>query len=385
MTSLWLAKRYVQSDHQFMRFILLGLLVVPLLGEGRDWFVNNQTGSDRGDGSRARPFRIAQAAVNRAVSGDKVHLLPIGAVYRQQISIRGKTNIVILGNGVTLTGADALPETGWEAMGNNLNRRRLKRTQFDRHLLIRDGKANRMGRSPSIKKDFPEPANLKTGEFSWQPADEKTGWLYVKGSVQGLEWSVRSAGVATSGASRGVTIRNLHARHALNDGYNIHGDCRGLTCLDFTAYENFDEGFSAHDTCTASVVRGRFWRNDHAVADVNHADTDYEECVFRDSLSTEVLFSGGKHTLKNCRIIASASTALSLSSGSHSKIEGKSLGVCRIEGCRIESADNSPRALRIAAECTAVFESCELKHITVSNRGDLKVVNSILDGNAWKH
>jgi len=364
--------------------LLLAVVMLSSFGaHGRDWYVNNQTGADRNGGSPATPFKTAQVAVNRAQAGDKIHLLPQGAIYRQQISIRGKTNIVILGNGVTLTGADALPDTGWEEMGNSLHRRRLKRTQFDRHLLVRDGKANRMGRSPSINRDFPEPANLKTGEFSWQQVDEKTGWLYVRGSVQGLEWSVRAAGVATSGASRGVTIRNLHARHALNDGYNIHGDCRGLTCLDFTAYENFDEGFSAHDTSTASVVRGRFWSNDHAVADVNHADTDYEECVFRDSLSTEVLFSGGKHTLKNCRIIASANTALSLSTGSHPKIEGKSLGVCRVEGCRIESADNSPRALRIAAECTAVFESCELKLVTVSNRGELKVVNSELDGSDW--
>ena len=269
-------------------------------------------------------------------------------MYRQQISIRGKTNIVIRGSGVTLTGADPLPETGWEELANVLKRRQLKKTLFDRHLLIRNGKANRMGRSPSIRKAFPKPVDLKDGDFSWHPEDEKTGWLYVKGSMKNLEWSVRAAGVATSGASRGVTIRNLHARHALNDGYNIHGDCRGLTCEDLTAYENFDEGFSAHDTCTAKIIRGRFWENDHAVADVNFADTDYEDCEFSQSVSTELLFSGGRHTLKNCRIIDSAPTAFSLSVGSHPRIEGKSLGHCVLIGCEINSADTQPRALRIS-------------------------------------
>ena len=367
-----------------MRFIFLCLLFTPLLGESRDWFVNNKTGSNKGDGSRSQPFRIAQAAVALARPGDTIHLLPEGALYRQQISIRGKTNIVILGNGVTLTGADPLPETGWEELANGLNRRQLKKTLFDRHLLIRDGKANRMGRSPSIRKEFPKPENLKAGEFSWQPKDEKTGWLYVKGSVKGLEWSVRAAGVATSGASRGVTIRNLHARHALNDGYNIHGDCRGLICEDFTAYENFDEGFSAHDTCTARIVRGRFWGNDHAVADVNFADTDYEDCEFSQSLSTEVLFSGGSHTLKNCRIIASAPTAFSLSVGSHPRIEGKSLGNCVLIGCDIRSDDQKPRALRISVDCTVSFRSNVLQHIDVSNRGELMVKDSVRDGSKWQ-
>ena len=151
-----------------MRLMLLYFLCAPLLCEGRDWYVNNQTGTNDGDGSKEQPFRIAQVAVNRAKSGDQVHLFPKGAVYRQQISIRGKTNIVILGNGVTLTGADPLSETGWENLENGLKRRRMKKTLYDRHLLIREGKANRMGRSPSIKKAFPSPEELKTGEFSWQ-------------------------------------------------------------------------------------------------------------------------------------------------------------------------------------------------------------------------
>ncbi|MGB0579290.1 MAG: hypothetical protein ACPGVU_06275 [Limisphaerales bacterium] len=366
-----------------MRSIFLFLLFLPLAGQGRGWYVNNHFGSDQGDGSEQKPFKTAQQAVNRSRSGDAVHLLPKGATYRQQISIRGKTNIVILGNGVTLTGADPLPASGWEAVGDRLWRKRMKQTLYNRHLLIRDGKAIRMGRSPSIRKEFPKPEQLKDGEFSWQAAEEKTGWLYVRGSLEDLEWSVRAAGVATSGASRGVTIRNLHARHALNDGYNIHGDCRGLICSDFTAYENFDEGFSAHDTCTAKVARARFWGNDHAVADVNFADTDYEDCEFRESLSTEVLFSGGKHTLRNCRIVASAPTAFSLSVGGHPKIEGKSLGQCHLVKCRIVSVDENKRAVRIAAECAAKFESCVLERLQLSNRGKITATECEMVGSRW--
>lgn len=362
--------------------LLLWILTVGG-GAAAEWHVDNVVGSDGNSGSPDSPFRTAQRAVNQAQAGDSIHLSPAGALYRQQISIRGKTNIVIQGNGVTLTGADPLPAEDWEDLGNGLKRTKLKRTWADRHLLIRHGKAVRMGRSPSIRKAFPQPAALVADEFSWELADMENGWLYVRGSTVGLEWSVRAAGVATSGPSRDVTIRNLNCRHALNDGFNIHGDCRGLKCYDISGYENFDEGFSAHDTCTAWVTRGSFWGNDNAVADVNHADSYYEDCSFRDSLSTEVLFSGGKHRLVNCRITARGKTAFSLSVGSHPKIEGKSLGRCEVIGCRIESADKVPRLLRISAECSARIENCELLRINVSNRGDLKVNDSQLDGSPW--
>ncbi len=348
-----------------------------------DLFVNNFSGSDKSGGTEATPFKTAQVAIDTARAGDTIHLLPSGAVYRQMISLRGKTNLNIEGNRVTLTGADPLPATGWEQIDALLFRRRLPTTAYNRHLLIRDGRANRMGRTPSVRIEFPKPEELVAGQFAWVKADEKTGWLYVKGSTSGLEWSVRTAGVATSGINRNITIRNLNTRHALNDGFNIHGDCREFHCFNITGHENFDEGFSAHDTCTVWVTNGKFRGNDNAVADVNFADSYYTNCEFSQSVSTEVLFSGGTHRLDTCRIIASGKVAFSLSSGSHPKFKETSLGQCEITNTLIQSADKEPRPVRIAAENQAAFRIATLTHITVANRGKMTVSGSTIDGQPW--
>ncbi len=362
---------------------LAGLLSAVSLS-GAEWFVNPESGADSNSGAKAAPFKTAQLAVSRAKPGDTIHLLPEGAVYRQMIMLAGKTNLTIEGHGVTLTGADPLPADGWEIVAPGLHRRPLPRTRFDRHLLIRNGKANRMGRSPSVNAAFPAPEALRDGEFAWilQP-DEKTGWLYVRGSTTGLEWSVRDAGLATGGTNRFITARNLHTRHALNDGFNIHGDCRELRCFNISGYENFDEGFSAHDTCQVWVTDGKFWGNDNAVADVNLCDSYYTRCEFRDSVSVEVLFSGGDHRLDDCRIIASGKVAFSLSSGGNPRTKEPGLGKCAVTKTEISSADQTPRPLRIAENNEATFKNCRLRGITVSNRGKVVATESTLDGVPW--
>jgi hypothetical protein len=366
------------------RLLSVAWAAISIAAGAGELYVHNVRGSNTNVGTREHPLLTAQTAVNRARPGDTIHLLPEGGLYRESILIRGKTNIVIDGHGVTMSGADPLPREGWETVGEGRRRIRRKRTAHDRHLLIRNGKAVRMGRSPSIRKEFPAPELLQPGEFSWELIDEETGWLHVNGPVAELEWSVRMAGVATSGASRDITIRNLTCRHALNDGFNIHGDCRGLRCFDIRGYENFDEGFSAHDTCTARVERGRFWGNDNAVADVNFADTYYKDCEFSRSLSTDVLFSGGDHRLENCRITASGRTAFSLSTGGHPKFAERSLGVCVLLDCRIEASDDQLRPIRIAADCTATFERSELRRIEISAQGELKAIGSTRDGKPWR-
>lgn len=349
-----------------------------------EWFVNPESGADNNSGVKAAPLKTAQLAVTRAKPGDTIHLLPEGAVYRQMIMLAGKTNLTIEGHGVTLTGADTLPADGWEMVAPGLHRRQLPRTRFDRHLLIRDGKMNRMGRSPSVNIAFPAPEALRDGEFAWvlQP-DEKTGWLYVRGSTAGLEWSVRDAGLATGGTNRSLTVRNLHTRHALNDGFNIHGDCRELRCFNISGYENFDEGFSAHDTCQVWVTDGKFWGNDNAVADVNLCDSYYTRCEFRGSVSVEVLFQGGDHRLDDCRIIASGKTAFSLSSGGHPRTKETSHARCVVARTDLRSADATSRPLRIAEHNAATFNGSRLQGIAVSNRGRITASETTLDGVPW--
>ena len=365
----------------------LTLIAPACAGETRAWFVDIEQGDDRNSGEAAAPLAMAQRAVDLAQPGDTIHLLPEGAVYRQMILLRGKSGLTIEGHGVTLTGADPLPADGWEEVSAGMHRRRLACPRVgkqDRHILVLGGRAQRMGRSPTARPDFPPPEQLEEGQFTWQPIDDKTGWLYVRGPVDGLEWAVRMAGLATSGHVRDVTVRNLHARHALNDGFNIHGDARGMRFSHISGYENYDEGFSAHDTCQCWIEHGRFWGNDNAVYDVNTADTYYLDCEFRDSVSVEVGFQGGDHRLDQCRIVALARSALRLSAGQTTDGTKTTVpGVCRLTGTTIRAKGDSPCGLEIGADCTAELADCVLEGVAPQVRGSATSLRTRLNGRPW--
>ncbi len=292
------------------------LLCAASVTFARDFYVHPEQGDNQNPGTRQEMLQTAQQAVNLAQPGDVIHLLPAHAVYRQTIVLRGKTDLTIEGNHVTLEGADPLPVTDWEEISPGLSRRLLPRTVWDRHLLIVDGKMERMGRSPTTatKVEFPRPEQLQPGQFCFETVDEKTGWLYASGPLEKLEWAVRPNGLATTGKNQNITVRNLDARHFLNDGFNIHGDATGLVFSQIAGYDCFDEGFSAHETCQCTIHHGKFWGNDNAVADVNDCETHYFHCEFRDSVSCDVLLIGRKHTLTNCRIL-NTTPAMALNAG----------------------------------------------------------------------
>jgi len=268
-----------------------------------EWFVHHQQGQDTNAGSREEPLQTLQKAIRQAEPGDRITLLPPGAVYRQSATLNGQKDLTIEGNGVTLEGADPLPADGWEQLESDLHRRRLPRPQWDRHLLIIDGVAQRMGRTQvSSAPPFPAPSELTEGEFCFEPIDEHDGWLYVRGSLENLEWAVRPNGIATGGTCERITIRNLNARHFLNDGFNIHGRCTELVCENIQGYDCFDEGFSAHDECECTIRNGSFWGNDNGIADVNEARTSYFDCVFYANVNNDVLLIGAGHRLEDCQI-----------------------------------------------------------------------------------
>lgn len=317
--------------------IILCLLLVAAGSSAKDWHVHVELGSDENDGSASAPFRTAQLAIDRAGPEDRIILLPPNALYRQSISLKSsKAAIVIEGNGVTLSGADPLPAEGWEPLGEDLHRIRLPRTFLDRHLLIVNGTAQRMGRLCANPIDFPAAADLKVGEFRWDLINETEGWLTYRGGLDGLEWSTRANGFATSGDHRNIKVFDLNTRHFLNDGFNIHGNARGMQFFNITGIENFDEGFSAHDDATCWIQRGTFLRNEHAVADVNRADSYYTDCTFAESIVAEVLFQGGRHSLTDSRIIPSATSTPLRISGNESNSASLVLRRVEIDSSRLE-------------------------------------------------
>ncbi|HBN75372.1 MAG TPA: hypothetical protein DD473_06060 [Planctomycetaceae bacterium] len=267
-------------------------------------FVHNSVGNDSNRGTREAPFATIQQAVKLAQPGDQITLLPPRAIYRQSVTFNNRQDLTIEGNLVTLEGADPLPETGWEDLGNELSRRMMPRTTYDRHLLIINHVTERMGRTQSSNSpEFPKPEQLTSGQFCFENLDEKRGWLYVKGSTKNLEWAVRVNGIATGGTTERITIRNLNARHFLNDGFNVHGKTTEFRCHTIQGYDCFDEGFSAHDDSECLIERGNFWGNENGIADVNRSITTYEECLFYGNVNVDVLLIGKQHSLKDCRIV----------------------------------------------------------------------------------
>jgi len=274
--------------------------------ETRDWHVHPDEGSDENDGSSAAPLATAQAAVDRARPGDRVVLHPEGGIYRQSLVIaRGQSDLVIEGNGVTLTGADPLDPEGWENLGDGLHRRLLPRTQLDRHLLVVRGVPQSMGRAqaaPDAPAAYPAAEALAPGEFRWDELDEESGWLTYRGDTSELEWSVRADGFATAGEAQSIRVFHLNAIHFLDDGFHVEDRSRGLQFFHIAAIGNLGDGFSARDRSSCWIQGGRFLGNRNAIAD--SADTYYTDCLFGDSTETEILLEGGRHSLLRCRILA---------------------------------------------------------------------------------
>ena len=297
-------------DRRLFYVLIFSLAALVPSARARDWFVNPGTGNDQQGGSESNPLATAQAAVDRASDGDRVVLLPANAVYRQSINLdKAKTGLIIEGNGVSLSGADPLDATSWESLGDDLFRTKLPLTLSNRHLLIVNGRSERMGQSPSKASDQPAAAALQPGQFRWDPLDEKSGWITVKGPTENLEWSVRENGISGSGSIRNIKIYNLSARHFLNAGFNIQGDSRGLQFFSIRSEENFASGFSSGGSSECWVNSSRFSGNGIGVADVGKSDSYYTDCVIEGNREMEVSFKGGRHSLTRCRIIPGKNSA----------------------------------------------------------------------------
>jgi hypothetical protein len=298
------------------RILRRALLLIALLfglngAQAADIYVNNQTGRDGHPGTKDQPLAAANRALRMAQPGDTIHLLPPGAVYRETLNLSNKSGLVIEGNGCTMSGADPLPDdpAAWESVGEDLFRRQVRANNENRYILVKDGKGQRMGRNKfrrePLAAQFPPLDRLQPGEFRVEPIPgERSAWLYVKGSLANLEWSVRQQGVMTGGHVRDITIKNLNARHALNDGFNLHADAQNVTLIHVDGSENYDNGISPHGACSMTVEDGVFRDNgtpDWAQGDATH--TVYRRCVAGGSgHQWEVVFAGGVHRVEDSTI-----------------------------------------------------------------------------------
>jgi unsaturated rhamnogalacturonyl hydrolase len=304
--------------HRRLPAVIIFLFAFALpVAEARDWFVNPLIGSDDHDGSESGPLATAQKAVDRADAGDRVVLLPAEAVYRQSLDLtKAKIGLVVEGNGVTLSGADPLDQITWETIGDGLRQTTLPVPPLGRQLLVFQGRGVRGGQLASAGGDSPPASALQDGQFHWDPIDEKSGRLTVKGPVNQLAWGVRENGIVTSGQIRNIKIFNLSTTHFLNDGIHIDGDARGIQFFGIRSHGNYQNGFSVSGSGECWVSGGQFTGNESGVADSNEADSYYTDCVMGENTAHDIRFEGGRHSLIRCRIVPGAtSVPLSLSQG----------------------------------------------------------------------
>jgi hypothetical protein len=400
--------------------VLLMFTVAVTGASARDIFVHVETGSDANPGTAEAPLRTAQAAVDQAQAGDVIHLLPRGAVYRERVALIDKKGFTIEGNDCIVTGADPLPSdpAAWESVGDDLHRIRLDRTREDRHLLVVDGVAFyydrtkfNIGRTEQIEQaqgfeavravliaQYPNPGDLEPGQFAWEPIDPRSGWLYVKGPIDNLEWSVRTDGIYTFGHTHDITIRNLHTRHVLNDGFNIHGDTQTLRLYNVSGNECLDNGISPHAACSMEVEDGEFVHNGLAIGQGHLTRTRMVRCTIGHSVHQEYMAGGGEHLLEDSTIRGDGEVVHLAYWKPNPNVsylinEIRSAGVDPfaevqphyvLRRCTIEGVGDEPARFVVKAGVHLTIEGCTFTNITFEfdPEANVIIIDSTADGEA---
>ncbi len=171
---------------------------------------------------------------------------------------------------------------------------------------MRDREAERQSGVPG-KVIFLAPANLEPGQLTHTP-DGSVCFRWPEGKASGAARIFLPPPGLASGVSivcSYLTVRNVTAKHAANDGFNIHGARLGIRLENVKAFSNGDEGISAHETVQMDVVGAEVaWNGSSAggIADVNDSVTTYTNCEIHHNLGAAFYFDGKYHRVTDCLI-----------------------------------------------------------------------------------
>lgn len=221
---------------------------------------------------------------------------------------------VVIDLGIDVTG-HAWKKAGdlWTSDGPLLGREPLKAGQVSG--LFLDDLPLSLPRDLEAEKAHPDrkercylaPAKLKPGQMGYA----EDGSLYFRWPTNKAPESTRlilppNVGVsAVTIACSNIVVRNITAKHAANDGFNIHGKWTGIRIENVRALSNADEGISAHDDVQMEVENAEVAWNGSAsggVADVDRCVTTYRRCTVHDNLAAGFFLAGKEHTVTDCVI-----------------------------------------------------------------------------------
>ncbi|MBE7498607.1 MAG: right-handed parallel beta-helix repeat-containing protein [Verrucomicrobiaceae bacterium] len=154
---------------------------------------------------------------------------------------------------------------------------------------------------------YTAPDALKPGQMGWND-DGALYFRWPQGKAPGSGRVIRPPGRLESCvviACSHITVRNITAKHAANDGFNIHGHRVGIRLENVKAFSNGDEGISAHETVQMDVFGSEIaWNGSSAggVADVNDSVTTYTSCELHHNVNAAFFFDGKHHRVTNCLI-----------------------------------------------------------------------------------
>jgi hypothetical protein len=154
---------------------------------------------------------------------------------------------------------------------------------------------------------FLAPAALQPGQMGFK-TDGSIYFRWPAGKTPGsAKICLPPAGLAScvNIACSHLTVKNITALHAANDGFNIHGNRIGIRLENVKAFSNGDEGISAHETVQMDVFDSEIaWNGSNAggVADVNDCVTTYTHCEVHHNLGAGFFFEGKSHRVTHCLI-----------------------------------------------------------------------------------
>jgi hypothetical protein len=292
-----------------MLAITLSLAFMSMLNAG-EIFVDVDNGNDGSEGVRTSPLKTFPSALNKALPGDTIFILPVNHPINASLVIRNKKGvpdkpIIIDGMMNTFVGTRPVSENDWQEVnsGTGLYRRQIKNARnVSRYFMCFNGMMERMGRHTKWKGAAPKkPEELK--DYEWTIVGKSDFYFKIPAGMKlsgaQVEEPLFESGVKMYDECAHLVVRNLIVRQFWNDGYNIHNNCRDILFENIAALENSDDGVSAHETCQVKVKNMVSISNGTGFCHVQQAECDHENIYIADSDSRDIYLLNSVNRLKN--------------------------------------------------------------------------------------